>query len=169
MVGNEGNIGSTLFRRYSLNAQQDTGRILQQIFEGSSDAIIFADSEGRIRLWNGGAERIFGYTASEALWSTLDLIVPERHRESNWEGYREVVATGETQYGDRMLSVPGVRKDGSRVSLEFTVTLVKSEDGDVEGVAAILRDVTEGWQRERALKQKIDELEQRLEEAGKPL
>ncbi len=150
-----------------MSAQPDTHRILKQIFEGSSDAIIVADRDGTVRLWNRGAERIFGYTEPEALGSTLDLIVPERHRERHWEGYRVVVATGETQYGDRLLSVPGVRKDGSRVSLEFTVTLVKSDDGDVEGVAAILRDVTEGWQRERALKQKIGELEQRLAEGGK--
>ena len=151
-----------------LNAQANTHRILKQIFEGSSDGIIFADREGKIRLWNGGAERIFGYAETEALGATLDLIVPERHRDRHWEGYRRVVETGETQYGDRLLSVPGVRSDGSRVSLEFTVALVKSEEGRVEGVAAIVRDVTEGWQRERGLKQKIAELEQKLGETGKP-
>lgn len=147
--------------------QSDTARILKQIFEGSADAIIFADSGGAIRLWNRGAERIFGYTESEAIGSTLDLIVPERFRERHWEGYRRAMETGETQYGDRLLSVPGVRRDGSRVSLEFTVALVRSKEGKMEGVAAILRDVTEGWQRERALERRVGELEQKLEEAGK--
>ena len=168
-IGNGGNIGRTLFGGYSLNAQPDTARILKQIFEGSSDGIIFADGEGKIRLWNSGAEQIFGYTESEALGSSLDLIVPERFRERHWEGYRRVMETGETQYGDRLLSVPGVGRDGSRISLEFTVCLIKTEGGAVDGVAAIVRDGTEGWQRERGLKQRVAELEQKLEEAGRPL
>lgn len=152
-----------------MSAQPDTAPILKQIFKGSSDGIIFADGEGKIRLWNGGAERIFGYKESEALGSTLDLIVPERFRERHWDGYRRVMETGETQYGDHLLSVPGLRRDGSRVSLEFTVALIKTDEGALEGVAAIVRDVTEGWQRERSLKQRVAELEQKLEEAGRAI
>ena len=98
--------------------------------------------------------------------SSLDLIVPERFRERHWEGYRRVVETGETEYGDRLLSVPGIRRDGSRISLDFTVVLIKGDDGEMEGVAAIMRDATESWQRERGLKQRVAELERRLEEAG---
>lgn len=166
-VGNGGNIGRTLFGWRGLKVQRDTARILKQIFEGSGDGIIFADGEGIIRLWSRGAERIFGYGESEAVGSTLDLIVPERFRERHWEGYRRVMETGETRYGSRLLGAPGTGKDGSRISLEFSVSLVKSEGGVVEGVAAIVRDVTEGWQRQRALKQRIGELEQKLEETGK--
>ena len=55
--------------------------------------------DGKIRLWNGGAERIFGYEESEALGSTLDLIVPERFRERHWEGYQRVVETGKPSTG----------------------------------------------------------------------
>ena len=150
-----------------MNAQSDMARILKQIFEESSDGIIYADGEGKIRLWNGGAERIFGYTESEALGSTLDLIVPERFRERHWEGYRRVIKTGETQYGDQLLAVPGIGRDGRRISLEFTVCLVKTDDESVDGVAAIVRDGTDGWLRERELKQRVAELERRLEEAGK--
>ncbi len=149
-----------------MNGKPDTTRLFEQIFEGSSDAVIFADGDGKIRLWNGGAERIFGYGESEALGASLDLIVPERFRERHWEGYRRVVETGETEYGDKLLSVPGIRRDGSRISLEFTVVLIKGDDGEMEGVAAIMRDATEGWQRERGLKQRVAELERRLEEAG---
>ena len=149
-----------------MNEESDKLRILKLIFAGASDAIIFADGEGKIRLWNGGAERIFGYGESEALGSTLDLIVPERFRDRHWEGYHRVVETGETQYGDRLLSVPGIRRDGGRISLEFTVVLIKRDDGEVEGVAAIMRDATEGWQRERELKRRAEELERKLEESG---
>ena len=147
-----------------MKAQPDTAWILKQIFEGSSDGIIFADGEGIIRLWNRGAERIFGYMESEALGSSLDLIVPERFRERHWEGYRRVMETGETRYGDQLLSVPGLGRDGSRISLEFTVCLVKTDSGMVDGVAAIVRDSTEGWQREHELKQRVGELEKRLGE-----
>ncbi len=149
-----------------MNGTRDALHILKQIFENSSDAIIFADEEGKIRLWNGGAERIFGYAESEALGSTLDLIVPERFRKRHWEGYRRVMETGETHYGDRLLSVPGTRRDGSRISLEFTVSLIKTDAGKVGGVAAIMRDATEGWQRERELKQRVADLERKVEEAG---
>ena len=149
-----------------MNEEPDKLRILKQIFEGSGDAIVFADRDGKIRLWNGGAERIFGYGESEALGSTLDLIVPERFRERHWEGYHRVVETGETQYGDRLLSVPCIRRDGSRISLEFTVVLIRGDDGEVEGVAAIMRDATAGWQRERELKRRVEELERKLEESG---
>ena len=116
-----------------LNVQPNAAWILKQIFAGSGDAIVFADRDGKIRLWNGGAERIFGYGESEALGSTLDLIVPERFRDRHWEGYHRVVETGETQYGDRLLSVPGIRRDGGRISLEFTVVLIKGDEGQVEG------------------------------------
>ena len=149
-----------------MNEESDKLRILKQIFEGSGDAIVFADRDGKIRLWNGGAERIFGYGESEALGSTLDLIVPERFRERHWEGYHRVVKTGETQYGDRLLSVPGIRRDGGRISLEFTVVLIEGDDGEIEGVAAIMRDATKGWQRERELKRRVEELERKLEETG---
>ena len=149
-----------------MNEEADKLRILKQMFAGSGDAIVFADRDGMIRLWNGGAERMFGYEESEALGSSLDLIVPERLRERHWEGYQRVVETGETQYGDRLLSVPGIRRDGSRISMEFTVVLIKGDDGEVEGVAAIMRDATEGWQRERELKRRVEELERKLEETG---
>ena len=149
-----------------MNEEANKLRILKQIFAGSSDAIVFADRDGKIRLWNGGAERIFGYGESEALGSSLDLIVPERLRERHWEGYQRVVETGETRYGDRLLSVPGIRRDGSRISVEFTVVLIKGDDGEVEGVAARRRDATEGGQRERELKRRVEELERKLEETG---
>lgn len=151
-----------------MDSDSNSTRLPKQIVDGSADAIIFADEQGIIRLWNRGAERIFGYSELEALGSTLDLIVPERFRERHWDGYRRVMDTGETQYGDRLLSVPGMRGDGGRISLEFTVSLIKSDDGEIEGVAAILRDVTEGWQRERELKQRIAALEEKLEEGGIP-
>ena len=72
----------------------------------AQDAVIFADRSGVIRLWNSGAEAIFGYEAAEALGQTLDLIIPERLRERHWEGYHRTMTTGLTRYGEGLLAVP---------------------------------------------------------------
>jgi PAS domain S-box-containing protein len=133
--------------------------LCRQIVEQSQEAIIFADREGIIRLWNTGAETIFGYQAEEALGQSLDLIVPERLRNRHWEGYRRVMATRVTQYGRELLAVPATRKDGARISLEFTVVLLREPSGDLMGIAAILRDVTARWQRERDMRTRLEALE----------
>lgn len=133
--------------------------IYQQIVEGTQDAIIFADTEGIIRLWNSGAEAIFGYSAEEATGATLDLIVPEKLREKHWEGYRKVMATGVTKYGSDILAVPALRKDNSRISVEFTIVLLQDTAGTPQGTAAIMRNVTERWQKEKELKKRLADLE----------
>jgi PAS domain S-box-containing protein len=139
-----------------------------RIVESSPDGIIFADQDGIIRLWNAGAERIFGYTAGEAVGEMLDIIVPEKIRERHWEGYFRVMKTGETRYGTALLSVPGIRKDGSRVSLEFSVALIRDEDGALLGVSAVIRDVTARWQKEREMEERLASLEGVAKGPGKP-
>ena len=133
--------------------------LYRQIVEKAADAIIFADKEGIIRLWNSGAEAIFGYSKEEALGETLDLIIPEKLRERHWEGYRNVMATGVTKYGSELLAVPANRNDGSRISVEFTIILLKDSAGEPLGTAALIRDVSERWQRERELKTRLAALE----------
>ncbi len=139
-----------------------TEQIYRQIVDKARDAVIFADAEGVIRVWNSGAETIFGYQASEALGQTLDLIIPERFQERHWDGYRKVMATGVTKYTDDMLAVPAAKRDGTRISLEFTITLLEGEDGAVQGIAAIVRDITERFQQEKATAKRIEELESHL-------
>ncbi len=133
--------------------------IFKQLIEQAPDAVLFADSQGVVRLWNQGAERIFGYPAEEALGQSLDLIIPERLRERHWEGYRKVMASGETHYGTDLLSVPALRNDGSQISSEFSIVMVRDDEGKVLGVAAIMRDVTAGRQREKKLKERLAALE----------
>jgi PAS domain S-box-containing protein len=136
--------------------------IYSQIVDSAQDGILFADREGIIRLWNSGAETIFGYTAREALEQNLDLIVPEKLRERHWEGYHRVMEVGESRYGKELLKVPAVHKDGSRISVEFTIILVRNRRNEILGSAAIIRDVTERWQKEKELNEQIKSLENQL-------
>ncbi len=134
--------------------------LAQQIVASAPDAIIFADRDGVVRLWNSGAENMFGYSAAEALGQTLDLIIPEGLRARHWDGYRRVIETGASRYsGNDLLAVPAVRKDGGRISLEFSITLVRDAEGRVLGAGAILRDVTARWREQKALKERLAALE----------
>ena len=120
------------------------------------DAVIYADREGRIRFWNRSATRIFGFAATEALGQSLDLIVPESLRARHWAGYDRVMAGGESRYGEGdVLSVPAVRKDGKRISVEFTVLPVRDDAGAMLGIAAFLRDTTARFEELRALRREL--------------
>ena len=140
-------------------AETSYARLCQQIVEGIPDALIFADENGIIRLWNNGAEALFGFTAAEAIGQRLDLIIPERLRERHWDGYRRVMATGVTQYGRTLLAVPAIRKDGALISIEFSILLLRNSQGEALGSAAMLRDVTARCQREKELKQRLSALD----------
>lgn len=134
---------------------------LQQTVENSQDAILIADQQGIIRYWNAGAERILGYTADEAIGQSLDLFIPEKLRGRHWEGYYRVMASGETKYKTGLLSSPGIRKDGTQASLEFSMVLLKDKNGAMQGCASIMRDVTERWLKEKELKQRLAACESR--------
>ena len=127
-----------------------------------SDAIIAADRDGVIQFWNPGAQRLFGHSADEAVGRSLDLIIPERLRERHWHGFGRVMATGKSRYGESdLLAVPALRKDGSTISVEFTIMPLRDEAGRLIALAALLRDVTKRFEEMR-------ELKRRLAEATKP-
>jgi PAS domain S-box-containing protein len=140
--------------------------VYKWIVESAPDAVVFSDQDGIIRLWNKGAEAIFGFSAEEAVGETLDIIVPEKMRERHWEGYFRVMKTAVTKYGKDLLAVPGICKDGSRVSLEFSVALIRDEDGVLLGVSAVIRDVSARWLKEREMKERVAELEAQAKEEG---
>jgi PAS domain S-box-containing protein len=132
---------------------------VEKFVQAAGDAIIAASTDGSIIFWNPAAERIFGYTESEALSHSLDLIIPERLRERHWEGYRQVMQSGRTRYGSEVLRVPAVHKDGRPLSIAFTVALLFSQSAHVQAIAAIIRDETTRWNEERALRQRVAALE----------
>jgi PAS domain S-box-containing protein len=130
----------------------------ESILSTVTDAIIAADREGIIFFWNPGAERIFGYESGAVIGQSLDIIIPERLRQRHWDGYRHVMATGVSRYGSGdILAVPGIKKDGTAVSLEFTIVPLRDTAGELAGLAAIMRDVTKRFEEMRALRRKLAE------------
>ena len=133
----------------------------QALLASSSDAIIATDREGHVTFWNPGAERIFGFATDEAVGKSLDLIIPENLRARHWEGFHHVMKTGTSRYGDGdLLSVPGLTKSGRRISVEFTIVMLREETG-IAGTVAVMRDVTKRFEELRELRRK-------LAEAGQP-
>lgn len=142
-------------------------RIYREIVDASPDAVILGDAEGVIRLWNKGAERIFGFTAEEAIGQSMDIIIPERLRARHWDGYARTMATGKSRYGaGDLLAVPAITKDGRSISIEFTIHMLHGPGGELLGPAAILRDVTQRFLRDKELARRIKELEAKVQEQG---
>jgi PAS domain S-box-containing protein len=137
----------------------------QRIVEATSDAVIFADRDGRVRLWNRGAELVFGHTAEEMIGQSLDLIIPERLRKAHWDGFERSLATGRTKYMDRVLTTRSVHKNGSKLYVDLSFGLVKDANGAVAGAFAIGRDCTARYMADVALRARVRELEE--QQAGR--
>jgi len=131
----------------------------RQLVEAFGDGVIVCDAAGTIVFWNAASTRIFGFTEQDALGQSLDLIVPQRQQQRHWDGYHKTMATGETRYGTDLLRVPALHKEGKPLSIAFTVALLHGADGEVSGIAAVVRDDTARWNEERALKARVRELE----------
>lgn len=143
----------------------DVTEFCQTLVADAPDAIIFADAEGLVRYWNHGAERLFGFSKLDAIGQTLDIIIPASLRKRHWEGYTRTIQTGLTRYGDGdVLSVPALRKDGSRVSIEFTILPFHDRDKRICGIAAILRNVTKRYEEVKSLRAQLAAL--RINQGG---
>ena len=138
------------------------------LIQSAGDAIIASDASGTIVLWNPAAERMFGYSEAEALGKALDIIIPQRQQQRHWDGYHKTMQTGVTKYGHDLLKVPAVHKDGHILSIAFTVSLLHSPDGAVSAIVAVVRDETNRFNDDRALKKHLSELENQLAAQGRP-
>jgi len=130
-----------------------------QLLAAIGDAIVVTDGSGAITLWNAGAERLFGFTAAEALGQSMDIFIPERLRRRHWDGYHETMRTGHTKYGSDVLRVPAVDKAGRTLSIAFTLAMLKDPEGTPTAAVAIIRDETARFQEERALRKRLAQLE----------
>ncbi|HEX5957383.1 MAG TPA: PAS domain-containing protein [Hyphomicrobiaceae bacterium] len=138
---------------------EPAARLAAAILTTQADAILATDRNGVITFWNPGAVRIFGFTPDDAIGASLDVIIPERLRRRHWQGWQHVIATGATRYGaGDVLAVPALTKDGRQISVEFTILLLHGPDCKIDGMAAILRDVTARFEETRQLRRELAKL-----------
>jgi PAS domain S-box-containing protein len=144
-----------------------TKKLLAAIVEGSDDAIISKTLDGTIQSWNGGATRIFGYTADEAVGQNIDLIVPPELRAEE----RSILA--QLRRGERIahFETERITKDGRRLTMSITVSPILDEAGHIVGASKVGRNVSERKEAERltlearnALENANAILEERVEE-----
>ena len=135
--------------------------LFQAIVEQAPDAIIFADRDGAIQVWNHGAETVFGYAAAEVLGKSLNVIIPERLRNAHWEGFQRAIDTGQTKHGNRVLTTRSVHKKGAKLYVDLSFGLIKDETGAVTGALAVGRDCTARYLSDGALRARVVELEKR--------
>ncbi len=145
----------------------DSNIDMQSLVGAMGDAVVVCDTEGRVIVWNPGAERSFGWTAAEAMGQRMDMIVPERLRQRHWDGYEKSMATGKTKYAHDVLRVPAVDKAGRAMSIAFTVFMLFGADGKVTACGSVIRDETDRFAEDRALRKRVAELEAQLA-AGTP-
>ena len=135
---------------------------LKALFDAIGDAVIVCDAAGVVIFWNPAAERLFGHTQAEAMGQRMDMIIPERLRKRHWDGYHKTMETGITKYGHDVLRVPAIDKQGRAMSIAFTVAMLYKPDGKVSAIVAVIRDETQRFQDERALRARVAELEAKL-------
>jgi PAS domain S-box-containing protein len=134
----------------------------QELVASVGDGVMAANAQGLITLWNPACERMFGFAEAEALGQSLDLIIPQRQQKPHWDGYHKTMATGITKYGNDVLRVPAVHKDGHTLSIAFTVSMLHTADGKVSAIVAVIRDESVKFAEERNLKKRVMELEAQL-------
>lgn len=134
------------------------------LIEQAPDAMIYSDTEGVIRLWNAAAETMFGFSAAQVLGQSLDIIIPESLRKAHWRGFDAAIAAGVTKHSGKPMATKALRADGSEFYTEMGFALVFNDQGEVVGTMAQARDMTERFEKGRADRQRLRELEKQLAE-----
>ncbi len=113
--------------------------------------MIYADRTGTILRWNPAASALFGYSADEALGRSLDLIIPEHLRDAHWRGFEAAMTSGAMKLQGRPTLTRALHKSGRKLYTEMTFAIVKAVgNDDALGSVAVVRDVTERVEKERA-------------------
>jgi PAS domain S-box-containing protein len=113
--------------------------LLRAIVEQAPDAVIFADREGMIRVWNARAEALFGHAAGEATGRSLDLIIPPHLRAAHWQGYHRAIAAGRTRSDGKPMLTRATHKDGGKLYVEIAFAIVRGELREILGALATAR------------------------------
>jgi PAS domain S-box-containing protein len=100
-------------------------------------ALVFADPSGVVRIWNVGAEALFGHTAGDAVGQTLDLIVPPDYRERHWAGFRAAMASGDGNIDHGSFNIPALHRDGTLMRVTVRLHVVRDSRNRVPGALAV--------------------------------
>lgn len=138
----------------------------RRLIEQVADAVIYADTGGAIRIWNAAAERLFGFSAAEAIGRSLDLIIPERLRAAHWQAFDAALACGATKLGGKATLTRAQTRDGGTVYVDMSFSLLTDEQGAVLGSMAVARDATARRDELAALRARIAALEKAAPTAG---
>jgi len=128
------------------------------ILRSMPEALIFCDLEGIIRVWNGGAEKVFGWSAAEAVGQSLDLIIPERMRKAHWDGFNQALARGGVKPGRTSMITRSLHKSEEFIYVDMSFEMVRDEAGQMLGSLAVARDATKRFNDEKALRKQLAEL-----------
>ena len=122
------------------------------------EALIFCDLEGIIRAWNPAAEKVFGWTATEAVGQSLDLIIPERMRKAHWDGFNQAIARGGVKPGRSSAITRSLHKSSDFIYVDMSFEMVRDESGRLLGSMAVAREATARFNEEKALRKQLAEL-----------
>ena len=139
-------------------------QLYKAIVDQASDAIIFADPQGLIRLWNAGAEAIFGFSSTEALNQSLDLIIPADLRRAHWAGFEFAMKASHTKYGRKVMTTRSMNKKGETIYVNLSFSIVVDGSGTPMGALAQARDFTARYFEEKRLRKQVEDLERRVKE-----
>jgi PAS domain S-box-containing protein len=138
---------------------ENASELATAIIEQAADAVVFADLQGVIRLWNPAAEALYGFTAAEALGQSLDLIIPENLRKPHWAAFDRAIQSGATRLGGHATVTRALHKSSKRLYVDLSFAVVKAQSGAVVGATAVGRDVTSRFEEEKAMRSRLRELE----------
>jgi PAS domain S-box-containing protein len=150
-------LGPVIERKRGEEALRVSEERFRGVTDAAMDAIVSADSEGRLRSWNRGAERMFGWRAEEVVGRPLTVIVPERLRAAHSEGIARVRRTGRSKLAGSVVELVALRRDGSEFPVELSIGTW--ETGDGLSFSGVIRDITERKRAEEAIATANRELE----------
>ena len=137
---------------------EETKNHLSAIVESSFDAIVSKDLDTIIKSWNGGAERLFGYTAEEAIGHSVTMLIPDDHQDE------EPIIIERIRRGERVetFETVRIRKDGSLVPVSLTISPVRNATGQIVGASKIARDITSARESEHRIRMLMREVNHRV-------
>lgn len=125
------------------SSNPENRELFQLVVEQGPDAVIFADRQGMVRIWNQAAADLFGFLPAEAIGQSLDIIIPERLRSAHWESFEKAEVSGHTKHGNRAIKTRATHKTGQKLYVNLAFSVVKDREGKVIGAMATAREFVE--------------------------